>query len=194
MKTKLLSAAVIAAFLSAPTMADDSLLDRQSEMVQMLLKYDTNGDGIVSRDEIIAGKTEEFNAFKGEDEFLSWDEFKALLDSKTAERLAAIYDVMNSDAETSPEVTAEEFAAAFADRSATQSATVFALAAGDDNSLSMEEWTALHSADLGKQMWMFAKLDTDGDQQLTVDEYVATPQPPVKPKPVQPQPDKKGHR
>ncbi len=193
MKTKLLSAAVLAAFLSVAAMADDSLLDRQSEMVQMLLKYDTNGDGIVSRDELIAGKTAEFNAFKGSDEFLSWDEFKALLDSKTKDRLESIYNVMNTDTTTNAEVTADEFAAAFADKSAAQSATVFALADADNSgSLSMDEWKALHSSDVGGQMWMFAKLDANGDKQLSVDEYVdAPPLPPVKPAPTG---GKKGHR
>lgn len=180
MKLKILSAAIIAASLSAPVIADDSVLSQQSEMVQMLLKYDTNADGILTRDEIIAGKTAEFNeADSDADGYLSWTEFNVLMESKQASRITSIFGVMDADANGS--VSADEFAAAFADKSASQTATVFALAAGDDSAMSEAELAALFGGEADKQMWMFAGLDDDGDGQLSVDEY--TDVPPARPTP-----------
>lgn len=179
MKTQLLSAAVMMAFLAAPAVADDSLLDRQSEMVQMLLKYDSNNDGIVSRDEIIAGKTAEFaEADSDADGYLSWSEFNTLMTNKQTSRITSIFSVM--DADTSGDVTVDEFASAFADKSSTQTATVFTLAAGADALMSEEELAALFGDNTGKQMWAFARMDTDGDRQLTVTEYTEMPTAPTR--------------
>ncbi len=84
------------------------------------------------------------------------------------------------DADSSGDVTADEFATAFADKSSTQTATVFALSAGDDALMTEEELATLFGGDTGKQMWAFAGMDTDGDSQLTVTEYTEMPAAPTR--------------
>ncbi len=174
MKTTFLSIAVLASVLSAPVFADDSVLGQQSDMVQMLLKYDTSGDGIISREEMLAGKTTEFNAADtNTDTFLSFAEFKAADDARRAERTSSMFGVMDTD--KSGSVSAAEFAAAFADKTAAQAATAFSLTAGSDASLSLDEMSALGSSETGRLVWAFASKDKDGDSQLSVDEYTEAP-------------------
>lgn len=174
MKTTILSIAVLASVLSAPVFAADSVLGQQSDMVQMLLKYDTSGDGIISREEMLAGKTAEFNAADtNADTFLSFAEFKAADDARRLERTSSMFGVM--DADKSSSVSATEFAAAFADKTAAQAATAFNLIAGSDASLSLEEMSALGSTETGRLVWDFASKDKDADSQLSVAEYTETP-------------------
>lgn len=184
MKLKMFSAMLAAAFLSIPVLADDSLLGHQSDMVQMLLKFDTNGDGIISRDEMLAGKTAEFNAADtNTDTYLSWSEYKTLLDSKQTARLESIFDVM--DADNNGSATAEEFAAAFADKPAAQTTTVFKLMAGEDTALTLDELKAATAEAAAKDMWKFASMDKDADGQISLTEYTEMPSKPAKPtKPV----------
>lgn len=174
MKTTILSIAVLASVLSAPVFAADSVLGQQSDMVQMLLKYDTSGDGIISRDEMLAGKTAEFNAADtNADTFLSFAEFKVADDARRVERNTAMFSVMDTD--KSSGVSAAEFAAAFADKTAAQAATAFSLIAGSDASLSLAEMSALGGTDTGGLVWGFASKDKDADKQLSVAEYTEAP-------------------
>lgn len=187
MKIKLLSAAILAASLCVPAMADDSVLAGQSEMTQMLLKYDTNKDGIISRDEMLAAKTAEFTAADTNgDGFLSWAEFKAMEDAKRVARMKTIFAVMDADKNGS--VSSAEFMSVASDKVATQAAVVFAL--GDTNSdgaLSFDELSAMRAGSEAteKLMWAFAGLDTVADGQLSLAEFTApfvkkAPLPPLK--------------
>lgn len=179
MKIKLLASAILATALAAPVMADDSMLFQQSEMVQMLLKYDTNGDGVLSRDEIVAAKTAEFNAVAGDDASMAWTEFQTLQTSKQADRVATIFKVINTD--TTNDITLAEFTTAFADKTTAQATTVFNLIAGSDASMSATELATLFNADTNRMVWLFAGLDTDGNGALSLSEYTTTPNLTAKP-------------
>ena len=191
MKLKALSYTVLAALLSSTVWADGGPnLDDQSKMRQVLSRYDINKDGVATRDETIAARTAEFNkADTNVDTYLSWDEFKALADSKRTERLNAIFKVMDTVADGS--ISSAEFIAASTDQTPTQAAELFALLdANVDNMLSLTELQVLIDGDepLGLLMRQFTALDTDTDGKLTVTEYttkpVKTPVPPkVRPTP-----------
>lgn len=150
-------------------------------MTQMLLNYDTDGDGIISRDELLAAKTDEFNnADTDTDGYLSWEEFQALAASKEADRLDTAFTLMDADA--SGDVTVDEFSAMFANKSAYEAETVFAWVAGDDAVLSAEEFVAMHPEKSTKGMWRFVGMDDDQDGQLSVDEYTDMPKRPARSK------------
>jgi Ca2+-binding EF-hand superfamily protein len=176
MKLNLISTAIAAALLSVSVTAtaDDGMFSKQSEMTQMLLNYDANGDGIISRDELLAAKTDEFNnADTDTDGYLSWEEFQALAASKEADRLDTAFTLIDADA--SGDVTVDEFSAMFTNKSAYETETVFAWVAGDDAVLSAEEFVAMHPENASKGIWRFVGMDDDEDGQLSVDEYTDMP-------------------
>ena len=179
MTIKLLSTAVLAAVIAMPAWADDSVLGQQSAMVQMLKQYDTNNDGIITRDELVAAKTAEFKAADtNSDGFLSWQEFKAMEDAKASARLKAIYSVMDADAKDGISIT--EFTNASPERPAVQANTVFTLADTDaSGALSLEELAAMRKeGSVERLMWMFAGQDTiTVDKQISLEEYTAALKP-----------------
>jgi Ca2+-binding EF-hand superfamily protein len=178
MNVKLLPCSILAAYLSLPAWADGgSSLSEQSKMTQTLLRYDTNKDGIVTRTETVSSRLAEFTkADTNTDGFLSWDEFKALSDSKRQDRLSSILKVMDSNANGS--VSPEEFIAASVDLSAAQAAELFALLDTDvSNTLIRAELQVLVDGDepTGMLMRQFAVLDTNTDGKLTAAEYTTKP-------------------
>lgn len=178
MKITLLSIIALSAALSAPAFAAGSMLDQQSQTAQMLLQYDTNKDGIISRAEMEAGKAAEFaKADTNSNGFLSWDEFKAWNEAKRTAQIKTVFAVMDADSNAS--VSAAEFANAYPDRAATQAANMFALAdTNADGGLSLDELTALRAGNgdpLEKQLEMFTAKDTNADKQLSVEEFGGKP-------------------
>lgn len=178
MKTTMLSIIALSAVLSAPAFATGSMLDQQGQAAQMLLQYDTNQDGIISRAELEAGKTAEFaKADTNADGFLSWDEFQAWNEARRTAQTNAVFAVMDADGNAA--VSAAEFANAYPERGATQAANMFALAdTNADGVLSLEELAALRTGNgdpLEKQLEMFTSLDANADQQLSVDEFGGKP-------------------
>lgn len=173
MKTTLLSIAALSIALSAPAFAAGSTLDQQSQMAQMLLQYDTNKDGVISRTEIEAGKAAEFTtADTNADTFLSWEEFKAWNDAKKSAQTTSIFNVMDADMNGS--ISSAEFVNASSDRKATQAASMFTLAdTNQDGALSAEELTALRSGgdSVEKLLEMFTGMDTDADNSLSATEF-----------------------
>lgn len=176
MKITMLSIIALSAALSAPAFAagSGSIMEQQSQTAQMLLQYDTNKDGIISRAEMEAGKTAEFaKADANADGFLSWDEFKAWNEAKRTAQIKTVFAVMDADSNGS--VSATEFTNASPERSATQAASMFALAdTNADGALSLEELAALRAGNgdpLEKQLEMFTARDANADKQLSVDEF-----------------------
>ncbi len=174
MKTTILSIIALSAVLSAPAFATGSMLDQQGQTAQMLLQYDTNQDGIISRAELEAGKTAEFaKADTNADGFLSWDEFQAWNEARRTAQTNAVFAVMDADGNAS--ISADEFANAYPERGATQATNMFTLAdTNADGALSLEELAALRTGNgdpLEKQLEMFTSLDANADKQLSVDEF-----------------------
>lgn len=178
MKFKTLVPTFLIASCACVVWADDSVLGQQSVMVQMLKQYDTNNDGVITRDELVAAKTAEFKKADTDNSgFMSWAEFKAVEDTKLSARLKTIYSIMDADGKDGISVT--EFANASPERPASQANTVFALADTDkNNSLSLEEFTTMRSeGSLERLMWMFAGQDTNADKQISMDEFTASLKP-----------------
>lgn len=179
MTIKMLSTAVLAAVIAMPAWADDSVLGQQSAMVQMLKQYDTNNDGVITRDELVAAKTAEFKAADtNSDGFLSWQEFKAIEDAKASARLKAIYTVMDADAKDGISIT--EFTNSSPERPAAQANTVFTLADTDaSGALSLEELAAMRKeGGVERLMWMFAGQDNiTVDKQISLEEYTVALKP-----------------
>lgn len=193
MKLHVLSAAVLGLCLCAPAFAggDGVALEGQSKLNQELLKYDTNKDGVVSLEEMAAARSAEFDgADIDKDGFLTWAEYKAMLDAKRSIRLATMFKVMDKD--NSGGVSSDEFLSVFAvGENVAQAATVFSIMDGNsDLSLSTDELNAalVGNEPVAGQMWKFASMDTiTVDAKLSKDEYVAKPaklpKPPKLPKP-----------
>lgn len=201
MKLHVLSAAVLGICLCVPAIADSSVeipLDEQSKLTQELLKYDTNKDGIITLEEKAAVKAAEFDAADiDKDGFLTWDEFKTMMDAKRTARLTAMFKVADKDG--SGVVSADEFLNIFAvGQNAAQAATVFAImdTTTADGGLTPTELNAALAGNepVAQLMWKFAGMDTlTVDAKLSKDEYVAKPAKLPKP-PKLPKPNTKGKK
>ena len=187
MKFKAIAFATLTALsLSAAAAETESGLVAQGKLTQDLMQADSNKDGVVSREELIAAKTAEFKqADTNADTFLSWDEFKTLADTKRSNRFSTIFKLMDKDANGS--LSASEFVNLVLDKPVAQTNVVFAiLDQNTDSALSSEELQVLLSAEDSSSnlVWQFAGLDTDLDGQLSVTEYTTKPVNTIVPPPV----------
>jgi Ca2+-binding EF-hand superfamily protein len=186
MKFKAIAFAILTA-LSVSAAADtESGLVAQGKLTQDLMQADSNKDGIVSREELMAAKTAEFKqADTNADTFLSWDEFKTLADTKRSNRFSMIFKLMDKDANGS--LSASEFVNLVLDKPVAPTNVVFAiLDQNTDSTLSPEELQVLLSAEDSSSnlIWQFAGLDSDLDGQLSVTEYTTKPVNTIVPPPV----------
>ena len=187
MKFKAIAFAILTALsLSAAAAETESGLVAQGKLTQDLMQADSNKDGVVSREELIAAKTAEFKqADTNADTFLSWDEFKTLADTKRSNRFNTIFKLMDKDANGS--LSASEFVNLVLDKPVAQTNVVFAiLDQNTDSALSPEELQVLLNAEDSSSnlVWQFAGLDTDLDGQLSVTEYTTKPVNTIVPPPV----------
>lgn len=144
-----------------------------SNVSTWLSQYDTDGNGIISLTEMLAAKTAAFNSGDTSgDSFLSWDEFVALHASQHAQKIEDHYNSIDTD--SSGSVTLAEFTATYTSATTTQASNAFNLIAGDDSALSLAEFTDLMGTHNSKNVWRFVSMDTDADNQLSLDEYTAT--------------------
>ena len=187
MKFKAIAFAILTTLsLSAAAAETESGLVAQGKLTQDLMQADTNKDGIVSREELIAAKTTEFKqADTNADTFLSWDEFKTLADTKRSNRFNTIFKLMDKDANGS--LSSAEFVNLVLDKPVAQTNVVFAiLDQNTDGNLTPEELQVLLSAEDSSSnlVWQFAGLDTDLDGKLSVTEYTTKPTTTIVPPPV----------
>jgi Ca2+-binding EF-hand superfamily protein len=187
MKFNAIAFAILTALsLSAVAAETESGLIAQGKLTQDLIQADTNKDGIVSREEIIAAKTAEFKqGDTNADTFLSWDEFKALAETKRSNRFSTIFKLMDKDANGS--LSSAEFVNLVLDKPVAQTNVVFAiLDQNTDGNLTAEELQVLLSAEDSSSnlVWQFAGLDTDLDGKLSVTEYTTKPTATIVPPPV----------
>ena len=187
MKFKAIAFAILTALsLNAAAAETESGLVAQGKLTQDLMQADANKDGIVSREELMVAKTVEFKqADSNADTFLSWDEFKALAETKRSNRFSMIFKLMDKDASGS--LSASEFVNLVLDRPVAQTNVVFAiLDQNTDGSLTPEELQVLLSAEDSSSnlVWQFAGLDTDLDGQLNMTEYTTKPSTTIVPPPV----------
>lgn len=167
MKKNYLTAMVATALLSLSTVQASAT----SQLPTHLGYYDLNGDGKVSVSEIQTAKT---NAFKVADtdqnDFLSWAEYKALSNANKQKHVEISFHTMDTD--MSMDVSIDEYANAYSNMPNLQADEAFMLISGDDQQLTFDEFSALHSTDLQKQVWRFVALDTVIDGQLSLEEYL----------------------
>jgi len=129
------------------------------------LAYDRNGNGRVSKAELLAARTAEFTAADTDaDGSLSLTESQALSSQQQTDRFTAL------DADGSGALSQEEFLNGNTDDAILSE--IFALADSNaDGSLSAEEFAAVAPGN-GSAVLKFVFLDSNHDQSVSEDEYV----------------------
>lgn len=143
--------------------------------------YDTDGNGTVTAEEILAGKTADFNAANTTTtDDLTLAEFAGLENIIQTRQVNAAFAKINTD--TTSDITLAEFTATATGTAATYLTNVFNLADKDANAvLSVAEFTDLQSKGSNSGMWEFARLDTDANKLVSLAEFTAVPATPTAP-------------
>lgn len=139
-----------------------------------LARFDSDGDGRVTRSEIEAVRAAEFTAADSDgSDALSFAELNAHEQQQRAERQAQ--DFARLDQDGSGGISTQEFVDGHPQERAIAAATVFGLAdSNSDGSLSLTELEALRQ---DPAPWHFANLDADGDGGISQDEFTSAPPP-----------------
>lgn len=144
------------------------------EQAAFLERFDTDGDGLVTRQEIEVARAAEFNAADSDaDGTLSFSELEALEQQQQEERLNSEFALLDQD--DSDGVSLTEFTEGHPQNDAVAATAVFGFADLDSGgSLSLAELDALKQG--GPEPWRYANLDQDGDGNVSKDEFTsATP-------------------
>jgi Ca2+-binding EF-hand superfamily protein len=146
-----------------------------------MAEYDTDGNGTVTAEEVLAGKTADFNAANtNANDDLTLAEFAGLENIIQTRHVNAAFAKINTD--TSSDITLAEFTATATGTAATYLTNVFNLADKDANAvLSVAEFTDLQSKGSNSGMWEFARLDTDANKLVSLAEFTAVPATPTAP-------------
>lgn len=133
--------------------------------------YDTDGDGVVTSDEIIAVRTEDFDSYDANsDGYLSLTEYQNLENAVQTRRLEAAFTA--KDADSSSTLTLAEFTGSSTVTTASYWGNVFTLADADgDGSLTQTEFSDLYDHSDHSGIRGFARFDTDYDQAVSLAEY-----------------------
>lgn len=144
-----------------------------ARMATFLARFDTDGDGRVSREEMEAARAAEFTAADTNgDGVLNYTEFLELEQQHRAERVTNEFTFLDQD--SSGSISATEFANGHSEVSITAATFVFTTADTDSNgSLSTAELETLMNN--GKEIWHFARMDSDGNNNLSQSEFTAAP-------------------
>lgn len=144
-------------------------------------EYDTDANGMVTAEEVLAGKTADFNAANtNTNDDLTLAEFAGLENIIQTRRVNAAFTKVNTD--TSSDITLAEFTATATGTAATYLTNVFNLADKDANAvLSVAEFTELQSKGSNSGMWEFARLDTDTNKLVSLAEFTVVPAAPTNP-------------
>lgn len=136
-----------------------------------MAEYDTDGNGTVTAEEALAGKTADFNtANTNTNDDLTLAEFAGLENIIQTRRVNAAFTKINTD--TASDITLAEFTATATGTAATYLTNVFNLADKDANAvLSVAEFTELQSKGSNSGMWEFARLDTDANKLVSLAEF-----------------------
>jgi hypothetical protein len=130
----------------------------------------------VTRQEMTANLTADFdNVDTNGDGMLSYSEFKVLKEKHFANQMANKFVFLDQD--ESGDISANEFADGHPYAGANEAATVFTFADQDNNGvLSQPELEKLMAS--GDQIWHFVHLDSDGNGNVSKNEFLAAPPPP----------------
>jgi hypothetical protein len=134
-------------------------------------KYDKDGDGQATVDEILAARAAKFVEIdvNPTDGFVSFDEFKTWIQTRQTERFTKL------DSDTNQLISKDEFLANRKLKKVELFTRVFALADTDGTEgLSADEFGVL-GPQTGQIIYRFASLDTDSDGQVSQLEYLAAP-------------------
>lgn len=144
-----------------------------------MAEYDTDGNGTVTAEEILVGKTADFNAANtNTNDDLTLVEFTGLENIIQTRHVNAAFAKINTD--TTSDITLTEFTATATGTAATYLTNVFNLADKDANAvLSVAEFTELQSKGSNSGMWEFARLDTDANKFVSLAEFTTVPAAPA---------------
>lgn len=175
-KFQLCTVLTVGLALSAPLFADGLGMGGEmpvnpERMARMVERYDSNGDGMVSPEEIQAVRAAEFKtADTNQDGVLSLQELQAHKQNKRTEKTNRHFSALDKD--NNQQLSVEEFQSSRrAAKNPAAAASLFGLADTDgSNSLSLSEFTLLRSPE-GRMWRRFAKTDSNGDGLISEAEF-----------------------
>ena len=130
---------------------------------------DTDGDGVVSREEHEAARQLAFDdADTDGDGYLDYAEMEAMAEASRNERLNAHFDLMDADGDGS--VTADEFLSSTPEGAANLVTALFDAFSGGDGVLSDAEFAELNGPE-GDRIKRYLQLDKDGDGVISSEEF-----------------------
>ncbi|MCP4700420.1 MAG: hypothetical protein GY862_26750 [Gammaproteobacteria bacterium] len=169
-----LAAAAVPASAQPPMGMGDSMMNHQIRMAEQTARFDSNGDGRVTREEMQAARAEAFR--QGDSDAngaLSLAELQTLQAKRKEERLAAGYAYLDSDSDGA--ITAAEFVNGRPGGTETATTALFNLTDSDDSgTLSFDEFAVLHSK-TGRLWRHFTSQDANGNGQIEEAEFSAAP-------------------
>jgi hypothetical protein len=142
-------------------------------------EYDTDGNGVVTAAEMLAGRTADFNTADADTSTtLTLAEFLNLENTVQTRRIAAAFAKV--DTNTDSVISVAEFTASANATSATYLTNVFNLADKNaDAGLSLTEFTELQSKGSNSGIWEFARMDSNSDKLVSLTEFTVMPTAPA---------------
>lgn len=142
-------------------------------------EYDTDGNGVVTAAEMLAGRTADFNtADVDSSTTLTLAEFLNLENTLQTRHIAAAFAKVDTNADSM--ISVAEFTAGATTTSATYLTNVFNLADKNaDAGLSLPEFTELQSKGSNSGIWEFARMDSNSDKLVSLTEFTAMPTAPA---------------
>lgn len=177
---KLIAASLMLAFSAPPTVGTAAELRGPHGPAGLFLgppadleSIDTDGDGKVSLEEMLAARNTEFESIDTDDNgYLSLTELRGW----TAAKITARFQSRDTDRNGS--LSSDEFAAGQSARDAPMANNLFRLAdTNSDGQLSSDEFSTM-AGDATAASFHFAAMDSDGDGKVSVEEYATPPQHP----------------
>ncbi|MBK5969276.1 MULTISPECIES: EF-hand domain-containing protein [Thiorhodovibrio] len=140
---------------------------------QFPAEADLDGDGSVTRDEMELYRANSFDtADANGDGLLSLAELEAYEEAERATQQSEAFSRLDADGDGM--VTEDEFVNGAPETGADVAARLYTLAVGDAAGLSSETLAAMRGPE-GMVLHQFATLDTNGDNGLSLEEFLAPP-------------------
>ncbi len=136
-----------------------------------LALLDSDGDGIITREEMETARQTEFEAADTDgDGYLGAAELAAMQEAQRADRLSTLFDLIDADDDLV--ISLEEMVSASPSGDEAVIGVQFDAFAGDDGVMDEGEFAYMHSPE-AQATRRFIAMDSDGDGYISSDEYGA---------------------
>jgi Ca2+-binding EF-hand superfamily protein len=173
MKNILLIAAICAATTANVQAFEGPGAGITGEENAKLALLDTDGDGIVTREEMEAARLAEFETGDSDGNgYLSAEELEAMKAARHAERLTTLFDLIDADDDLV--ISLEEMTSASPGADEERIAVEFEVFAGSDGVMDEVEFAYMHSPE-ARAVRNFIAMDSDGDGLISSEEFGTPP-------------------